>query len=83
MPDGWREPLHAPDAVQDVALVDVQVSVELPPLVTEVGLPVNVSVGAGVGVPFTVTVTLRTGLLPPAPEHWIEKVVLVVRLLIA
>ena len=64
-----------------MALVDDHVSIELPPLVTEVGLPVNVSVGAGGGVPLTVTVTLRAGLLPPAPEHWIENVVLVVRLL--
>ena len=81
-PEVGREPVHAPEAVQLVALVDDQVSIELPPLATEVGLPVNVSVGAGGGVPLTVTVTFRTGLFPPAPEHWIENVVLVVRLLI-
>ncbi|HSC07772.1 MAG TPA: hypothetical protein VLD59_13175 [Steroidobacteraceae bacterium] len=63
-----------------MALVDDHVSIELPPLATVVGFPVNVSVGAGGGVPLTVTVTLRTGLLPPAPEHWSENVVLVVRL---
>jgi len=40
-------PLQASDAVQLVALVELHVSVEEPPPVTEVGLAVSVTVGAG------------------------------------
>jgi hypothetical protein len=40
-------PDQAPEAVQDVALVDDHVSVELPPLETVLGFAVNVTVGAG------------------------------------
>ena len=57
--DAWRaavddEPLvprvpdQPPDAVQEVALVEDQVSVDLPPLATLVGLALNVMLGAGV-----------------------------------
>ncbi len=54
-------PDHAPDAVHDVAFVEVQVSVELAPLATEVGLALKVTVGAGV-----VTVTVADfAVLPP------------------
>jgi hypothetical protein len=51
------EPLQAPtppDPVQLVALVELQVSVEDPPLAMLVGFAVSVTVGAGT----TVTVTL-------------------------
>jgi hypothetical protein len=64
-------PLQAPEAVQDVALVELQVSVELPPLATEVGLAVSVTVGAGVALP-TVTVTEATLLVSPAPRQLSE-----------
>jgi hypothetical protein len=50
-------------AVHDVALVELHVSVELPPLATEVGFAVNVTVGAGT----TVTVAVATLLVPPEP----------------
>jgi hypothetical protein len=40
-------PDQAPEAEQEVALVADQVNVELPPLVTVLGLAVNVTVGAG------------------------------------
>jgi len=40
-------PDQPPDAVQEVALVEDQVSVELPPLFTVLGLAVKVTVGAG------------------------------------
>ena len=36
-----------PEALQDVALVELQVSVELPPCDIEVGLAESVAVGAG------------------------------------
>lgn len=53
-PDVGRLPLQAPLALQLVASVDDQVRFELPPLVTELGLALIVTVGAGVGA---VTVT--------------------------
>ncbi len=59
-------PLQPPLAVHEVALVDVQLSVDAPPVVTEVGLAVNVSVGAGGAV--TVTVALFD-TVPPSPAH--------------
>ena len=58
-------PDQPPDAVQVVALVDDQVSVELAPLVTVLGLAVNLTVGAGAaGVTETVADWVA---LPPAP----------------
>jgi hypothetical protein len=50
------DPDHAPDAVQLVAFVLLQVSIELPPLDTDVGFAPNVTVGVGV---------LELPLLPP------------------
>jgi hypothetical protein len=73
-------PLHPPEAVHELALVEDQVSIELPPAFTVVGLADNITVGAG-GAPMICTVTLRCAL-PPAPVHCRVKVVLVVRLLI-
>jgi hypothetical protein len=49
-------PLHPPDAVQFVALVELQVSVEVPPEITLAGLAAIDTVGAG--GPLTVTVTV-------------------------
>ena len=40
-------PLHDPLAVQEVALVELHVSVELPPKVTVMGLALKVTVGRG------------------------------------
>ena len=57
-------PLNQPPvAVQEVALVELQVSVEDPPLTTLVGFAVSVAVGGG-GV--TVTVA-EAPVLPPGP----------------
>ena len=56
-------PLQPPVAVQDVALVELHVSVEVPPLATEIGFAASVTVG----VPGTVTVAVATPLVPPAP----------------
>ena len=56
-------PLQPPEAVQDVAFVEDQVNVEVPPLATVLGLAVRVTVGAGV-----VTETVADcAALPPAP----------------
>ena len=56
-------PLHPPDAVQEVAWVDDQDSVELAPLATVLGLALKLTVGAG-----EVTVTVADwAALPPVP----------------
>ena len=58
-------PLQPPEAVQDAESVEVHVSVEAPPLGTEVGAAVSVTVAE----PVTLTVTVATVLAPPAPEQ--------------
>jgi hypothetical protein len=58
------EPLHPPDAVQAVALVEVQVSVDALPLVTLEGLALRDTVGAGGAVTVTVADCEAD---PPAP----------------
>jgi len=63
-PDVDFVPDHALDAVQLVAFVDDQFSVDACPCVTVVGVALNESVGAGA----TVTVT-ESLALPPAPEQ--------------
>ena len=55
-------PDQPPEAVQDVALVDVQVRVELAPLATEAGLAVKVTVGVG-----AVTETVADWVAVPPP----------------
>jgi hypothetical protein len=62
-PLGAIVPLQPPDATQDVALVEDQVNIELPPLATVVGLAISMTVGAGV---VTVTV-VDWAALPPLP----------------
>ena len=57
------EPLQPPEAVQEVALVEVQVNVELLPLATVLGLAERVTAGA---VVFTETVA-DWDALPPLP----------------
>jgi hypothetical protein len=56
-------PLHAPDAVQAVAFAAVQLSVELVPLVTELGAALTETVGAS---ELTETVADCVAL-PPGP----------------
>jgi hypothetical protein len=62
LPEVALPPDHAPEAVQEVALLDDQVSVEDPPLATDVGLAVSVTMGTG----STVTITEALAL-PPEP----------------
>ena len=57
-------PAQAPEAVQVVALVADQVSVELPPLATVLGAALKLTVGAGA---VTETVADWVALLPPVP----------------
>jgi hypothetical protein len=58
------EPAKVPPVpVQDVALVELQVSVEAVPLATEVGFAAKEAVGA----PIMVTVAVAAVLVPPVP----------------
>jgi hypothetical protein len=60
-------PLQPPEALQLVALVEDQLSVELPPLLTVLGLALSVTVGAGVaGVTATEAACVA---LPPLPAQ--------------
>jgi len=70
LPEVAFEPLHAPEAVHDVAFVEDHVRVEVPLTFTEVGKALSVTVGAagGGGLPFTVTVA-DCPAAPPAPVH--------------
>jgi len=68
-------PLQFPVAVQEVALVELHVSVEAPPLATEVGFAVSVTVA----VPGTVTVVVAALLAPLAPTQVKEYTVVAVR----
>jgi hypothetical protein len=57
-------PLHVPDALHVVALVELHVSVEAPPDAMEPGFAVRVTVGTGTMVTVTEALTL-----PPVPEQ--------------
>jgi hypothetical protein len=61
-------PLQPPEAVQDVAFVDDQVSADALPLATVLGFADSVMVGAGV-VTETVAVCVALLLLPPVQER--------------
>jgi hypothetical protein len=74
-----RAPDQPPDASQDVALVEVQVSVELPPLTMLVGLALIDTLGGGAD---TETVT-DWPAEPPAPVQVNVKLVLAVRFEVA
>ena len=50
LPEVALAPDHAPEAVHEVALVEDQVSIEDPPLVTDVGFAVTDTVTVGVPV---------------------------------
>jgi hypothetical protein len=66
LPEVAFAPLQPPLAVHDVALVDDQVSVEVPLTETEVGFADSVTVGAGGGAEVTLTVTFFC-VVPPEP----------------
>ena len=58
-----RVPLHAPEAAQEVALAELQASVELPPGAMTEGFKERVAVGGGM----IDTVALLGSELPPGP----------------
>jgi hypothetical protein len=67
VPLGANVPVQAFEAVHEVALVELQVNVAAPPLVTA---PVLVSkVAVGTTAPATVTAAVATLLLPAGPLH--------------
>jgi hypothetical protein len=68
-------PLQLPDAAQEVAFVELHVSVAAPLRATVVGFAVSVTVGAGT----TVTVAVATPLVPPTPLQVNEYDVVAVR----
>ena len=63
-----------PVAVHEVALVELQVSVDVPPLAIVVGFATSVAVGMAP----IVTVAVAAVLVPPAPVHVREYVVFAV-----
>jgi hypothetical protein len=67
-------PLQPPEAAHVVALVELQVNVEAPPLATAVGFADSVTIA----VPGTVTVAVATLLVPPAPTQDKEYIVVAV-----
>lgn len=68
LPDVALAPDQPPEAAQELALVEDQLSVDDPPLVTDVGFAASetVGTGGGGGVPDTVTVADALAL-PPEP----------------
>ena len=68
LPESAVIPDQAPEAAQESAFVEDQVSVEDPPFATDGGLAASdtVGTGGGGGVDNTVTVTVALAL-PPAP----------------
>ena len=78
VPDVATLPLQSPEPVHEVALVEVQLSIDVPCGETAVGFAVRSTVGAGALV--TVTCAVRE-MLPPGPVHCRVKFVVVVRLL--
>jgi hypothetical protein len=63
LPEGALRPDQPPEAVQEVAFVEDQVSIEAPPFATDVGFAVSDTVGTG-GDTVTVADVLA---LPPEP----------------
>ena len=49
LPEIALVPVHPPEAVQEVTLVEDQVSIEVPPLVTDVGFAASDKVGVVAG----------------------------------
>ena len=66
-PEVARVPVQLPEAVQEVAFVELQLSVLLPPLPTDIGDADSETVGAGVVPPETVTVVLACAVRPLPP----------------
>lgn len=66
-------PDHAPDAEQELAFAEDQVSIEDPPLATDAGFAASNTVGpGGVGAPGSAGI--HWGSLPPPPQAATAKV---------
>jgi len=65
LPEGITGPDHAPEAEQEVTSVEDQVSIEEPPLMTDVGFAASNTVGAGGGVPSPGSVNVTGSPAPP------------------
>jgi hypothetical protein len=70
-------PLQPPDAVHEVALVELHVNVEAPPEATVAGFTVKLAVGTV--LPVTMTVAVAAALVPPGPVQASEYDVFAVR----
>jgi hypothetical protein len=71
LPEVDLEPDHAPEAEQEIAFVEDQVMVEVPPLATDVGFAASDTVGTGGGVepPWLLwTVSRPVGATSPLPQ---------------
>ena len=66
-------PLQPPEAVQELALVELQLNIAALPLATDAGFAASVAVGT------TLIPDLTTGLVPPGPLHVSAKVEFLVR----
>jgi hypothetical protein len=62
-------PDQAPEAVHEVAFVEDQASVELPPLVTVLGLAVKLTLGTGVGAGAATDTVADCAAVPPRPAQ--------------
>ena len=62
-------PLHAPEAVHEVALLADQLKVEFDPLVMLLGLALKETVGAAVAGAVVVVTVTDFAVLPPEPEQ--------------
>ena len=73
LPEVALAPDQPPEAAQEIAFVEDHVSVEAPPLATDVGFAAinTVGTGGGGGVPDTITVAEALAL-PPEPEQVTE-----------
>ena len=69
MPEAALVPDHAPEAEQDVAFVEDQVSIEVPPLVTDVGFAATETVGRIVDPIGASTGSSTSAPAPPQPDR--------------
>jgi hypothetical protein len=67
VPLAARGLFQPPVAAHEVALVELQVNVDVPPLAIVDGAAVNMAVGTGFAATVTVTVTVTAAVVPPGP----------------
>jgi hypothetical protein len=67
VPERFLPPLQEPEAVHEVALLELQVSVEEPPEVMLVGLALSDTVGAGFAGGAVTLMVAESEEVPPSP----------------